>query len=65
MKSRHYATLPRDWDRSLWGVLFTHLRTDDAPMLLGEMWAECRMRARFDGEPTRKLLFTTRAAARE
>jgi hypothetical protein len=56
----------RRWDRLLWGVEFTGSRTDDAPMLIGRMWAtEWASSTPYPGEPTRALLFTTRELARQ
>jgi hypothetical protein len=56
----------RRWDRALWGVEFTGSRTDDAPMLIGRLWAhEWASSAPYPGEPTRALLFTTREFARQ
>lgn len=56
----------RRWDRKLWGVEFTSSRTDDAPMLIGRLWAtEWASSNPYPGEPTRALLFTTRELARQ
>jgi hypothetical protein len=56
----------RRWDRRLWGVEFTGSRSDDAPMLIGRIWAtEWASSTPYPGEPTRALLFTTRALARQ
>jgi hypothetical protein len=54
------------WDRLLWGVEFTGTRDDDEPMLIGRIWApEWASSTFYPGEPTRALLFTTRAQARQ
>lgn len=58
----------RHWDRLLWGVEFTGLRSDDAPMLIGRLWAAdwaTTTSMSYPGEPTRALLFTTRKLARQ
>lgn len=52
------------WNRRLWGVLF-HSGSVCAPHLLGAIWDDdLRARAYYPGEPTRPLLFQTRAQAR-
>lgn len=52
------------WDRKMWGVTFTGDKVEK--MLIGTMWdsnvSKANARA---GEPTRALLFTTRALARD
>lgn len=55
------------WDRHLWGVVFRSLAKGERPMLIGGLWRdEARHYTQFyPGEPTRPLLFTTRALARE
>jgi hypothetical protein len=56
----------RPWDRMLWGVEFTGSGPDDAPMLIGRLWAtEWASSTPYPGEPTRALLFTTRKMARQ
>lgn len=54
---------PRGWDRSMWGVLFTGSQRGERPMLLGATWNRPTP-ADYDGEPSRALLFKTRATAR-
>lgn len=57
-------TKPNPWDRRLWGVLF-HTGSVYEPLLLGATWDDdLRNRAYYPGEPTRPLLFQTRAQAR-
>lgn len=51
------------WDRRLWGVMLRCGRKDKRPYLLGILWADSSA-PRYDGEPLRKLLFTTRDHAR-
>jgi hypothetical protein len=51
------------WDRRLWGVKFSSPK--GGAVLIGEGWDDSRFMTRHDGEPTRTLLFTTRAAARK
>jgi len=53
------------WDRLLWGVTFTGGMVGDKPSLIGTHWMRPTPEARYDDEPTRPLLFCTRAAARE
>ena len=52
------------WDRMLWGVHFTGANKDDSPMLIGDLWATDLGHSTYPGEPTRALLFCTRAQAR-
>lgn len=54
------------WHRKMWGVEFKGSIKDDKPMLIGDQWHETVRRGRefYDEEPTRALLFRTRAAAR-
>lgn len=54
----------RSWDRLLWGVQFTGSMADDEPMLIGNLWAYDFGGQPYHGEPTRALLFCTRAQAR-
>lgn len=57
-------TPPNPWDRRLWGVLLD-TGSDFAPHLVGAIWDdELRDRYHYAGEPTRPLLFQTRAQAR-
>ena len=49
------------WDKKLWGILFTG--ADGESMLLGNIWHD--EGSPYPGEPTRALLFQTRAQARE
>lgn len=51
------------WDRRLWGVKFSS--HNGGQMLIGEAWHNSMITSRHIGEPTRPLLFTTRAAARD
>lgn len=54
---------PRAWDHLYWGVLFKNHDPAEAPILLGEGWAESRPWS-FAGEaPPRALQFRTRRAA--
>lgn len=55
----------RRWDRLLWGVQFTGTLDDDAPMLIGGLWATDLGGKPYQGEPTRALLFCTRQQARD
>ena len=54
----------RRWHRLLWGVKFTTGRRDTDAMLIGTVWADDLKRTPHAGEPTRPLLFCTRAQAR-
>ena len=47
----------RPWKRRLWGVEFSGT-------LIGSLWIEPAPPSAYAGEPTRALLFTTRAEAR-
>jgi hypothetical protein len=60
------AAAIRPWDRLPWGVVFTSqgLVPPDPPMLLGTAW-DSRQRSVPSTEPTRPLLFRTRAQCRE
>lgn len=49
--------------RRLWGVLFTGSLRRDASVLIGRGWSAAP-ETPYPGEPTRPLLFTTRAVAR-
>lgn len=52
------------WDRRLWGVIFSGAKGER--ILIGEAWEHGGfLLAAMPGEPTRALLFTTRAAARD
>lgn len=51
------------WNKLLWGVEFTGRKGER--MLIGECWSDTSNATRHDGEPTRALLFCTRAQARE
>jgi hypothetical protein len=55
-------SLPPPWQRRLWGVAFSGSLRE--PLLIGTGWHEAGSSSTYDGEPTRVLLFTTRAAAR-
>ena len=59
MKARAKA-----WNRVLWGVLFTTGHKHHEPVLIGALWARDLGGVPYQGEPTRTLLFTSRAAAR-
>ena len=50
--------------RLLWGVKFESGRADADAMLIGSLWADDIKSIRYEGEPTRALLFCTRAQAR-
>lgn len=52
-------------DRLLWGVLFTGSMPDDKPMLLWQGWMHPALQCRYEGEPSRPILFRTRELARE
>lgn len=52
------------WDRLLWGIAFTPELEGDRPMLIGDRWDDHTRKPFFRGEPTRTLLFDTRADAR-
>lgn len=54
------------WDRLLWGVLFFGDLPEDKPLLIGDAWnADVFGKPlRYDGEPTRPLLFCTQKQAR-
>lgn len=57
---------PRPWDRLLWGIQMQGSDARDRPMLLGEAWTDLEARPGPGfGEPSRALLFTTRALARK
>lgn len=51
------------WSKLLWGVEFIGRKGDR--MLIGKMWSDTSNATRHDGEPTRALLFCTRAQARK
>lgn len=55
----------RRWDRLLWGVHFIGSARDKTPMLIGGLWADDLGGKPYAGEPTRALLFCTRAQARD
>ncbi len=55
----------KSYDKLLWGVRFTGSSVDPVPMLIGTLWMDRAREQAYPGEPTRALLFTTRAAARE
>lgn len=52
------------WHRLLWGVAFESMGGDHDAMLIGSLWADDLKSIRYEGEPTRALLFCTRAQAR-
>lgn len=52
------------WNRNLWGVEFKGGMKEDPPMIIGAAWLH-PMPHRYEGEPTRALLFCTRELARE
>lgn len=58
-------TDPRPWDRKLWAVAFTGGDRSDPPILIGGLWHKPPVPPSYLGEPTRPLLFCTRAQARE
>ena len=51
------------WDRLLWGVEFSSPR--EKPLIIWTAWMRPQTQARYSGEPTRPILFCTRAKARE
>ena len=53
------------WNRNLWGVEFKGGFKEDQPVILGAAWNCKRADPRYEGEPTRALLFDTRQQARE
>ena len=52
------------WHRQLWGVQFQGSDGDRSLNVLGMGWHDGVAGGRYPGEPTRALLFTSRAAAR-
>ena len=54
----------KGWNRALWGVRFTGADKTKSPMLIGSSWATDLGGTQYLGEPTRALLFRTRAQAR-
>lgn len=56
----------KPWDRALWGIVFTSDKTLSGPVLVGRVWHHAANVgwAAYPGEPTRPLLFNTRAQAR-
>src|SRR3990167_7699530 len=60
-KSRKLA---RGWNRTFWGVEFTSSLADENPLLLGSFWRKEKT-IPYPDEPTRPMLFCTRAAARK
>jgi hypothetical protein len=55
----------RGWRRRLWGVAFTGAIKPAAPSLIGGGWHPDLQFPRYHGEPSRALLFRTRAQARD
>ena len=53
-------SINKHWDRLLWGVVL-HSQAD--PMLLSALWHEAEF-GEYEGEPSRALLFCTRAQVR-
>lgn len=53
----------RWWRQRCWGVMFRGALPTDAPMLLGQAWYA--VERKYLGEPSRALLFQTRAQARQ
>ena len=51
------------WDRLLWGIEFIDEHKE--PMLIGGAWHKEMIKDRYDGEPSRPILFTTRRMARK
>ena len=51
------------WNRKLWGVEFSD-KSSDEPVLLGSLW-RTEKSIPYPDEPTRKMLFVTRKAARK
>lgn len=58
---------PSPWDRLFWGISFTGRYKDERHLLLGTAWHTTPLQQSelYPGEPTRPLLFQTRAQARE
>ena len=54
----------KGWHRLLWDVQFRGADGDRTIDVLGTGWHDGFAGRRYPGEPTRALLFTTRAAAR-
>ena len=53
----------RKWDRKLWGVLFISPQSE--PMMIGNAWRiPCDFKP-YPDEPTRPLIFNSRAGVRE
>jgi len=55
--------LTREWNRTFWGVQFTS-SLDHTPILLDSIW-RTEKSIPFPDEPTKPMLFCTRAAARK
>jgi len=52
------------WNRKLWGVEFTGGMPGDQPALIGTGWMHPMPKSQYCDEPTRAILFNTRAIAR-
>lgn len=63
-KQARRPVAPRAWDRLLWGVEFRSGGAVEVPMIIGNLWARDFGGEPYPGEPTRPLLFCTRAQAR-
>ena len=51
------------WDRNLWGVLFITPRSE--PLMIGSVWRKPIDFKHYPDEPTRPLIFNSRASARK
>lgn len=60
----HRMKRPRGWDRSLWGIVFLRSMPEDPDILIGQAWHSVVGPKRYDGEPSRTLIFDTRRQAR-
>ena len=58
------GSVSRSWDRLLWGVTCSGGDARDAQQLLGTGWDRTGWPGHHPDEPTRALLFCTRAQAR-
>lgn len=62
MKNSAYDHLLK-WDRILWGVLFKSEKKDYT--LIGGAWHKAMVADRYEGEPSRPILFEARKEARK
>lgn len=54
----------KSWDRYLWGIRFRGADPRDRDLLIGSAWNDPRAAGHHPDEPTRPMLFCTRAQAR-